>query len=193
MAMIFPNLIASLLRVKYRLFGSGHPIDVVDQLRKANHVLIYMPTKIEQFGAALKALTRLRQQKPDWKMTVLTGLEMVSFIDSQLQVDIVPYSNEDLNFLGMPKSSFKQLFQKSAFDLAIDFKLQFDPLSITIFQMSGAPIKVCMDSENKSPFYNLGIRVTSTESLTDQYNILVKYVTTISGSEIKESTSAIRK
>lgn len=185
--MTFPNLIASVLRIKYHLFGSGQPIDVIDQLTRTNRVLIYMPTRIEQFGGALKALTKLRELKPDWDITVLTKLEMVSFIDNQMKVDIVPYSKEDLNFVGMPKSSIKQLFQKAAFDLAIDFKLQFDPLSITIFQMSGAPIKVCIDSEDKSPFYNFGIRVTSTESLTDQYDILVKYITTLSGSGAAES------
>lgn len=183
MKTIFAKAIGTILRFKYKLFWKYPTINICDQLARADKVLIYMPNKIEQFGAALKSLEKLRKLRPKWKITVITKLETVSFIDNKLKVDILPFSNEDINFAGMPKASIKQLVQNSSYDLALDFKLKFDILSVIIFKLSGAPIKVCFDSKEKSPFYNFEIRVNPTESLANKYNAMIKYVTVIAGSE----------
>lgn len=177
--MIFSKVIGAYLRLKYRLFAKNPSINICAQLAIVNRVLIYMPSKIEQFGAALKCLERLRRLRPDWKITVITRLEMVSFIDNKLRVDIIPYSNEDLTFAGKPKSSLKQLIKNTTFDLALDFKLKFDILSVVLFRLSGAPIKVSFDSADKSPFYNFEIRVNPAESLANKYNAMIKYITVI--------------
>ena len=182
------QLAGSILRLKYKLFAKHPSINVVEQLVRTENVLIFMPNKIEHFGAALKSLENLRNLKPNWKITVITKLEMVSFIDSNLKVDILPYSNDDLNFFGLPKDSIKKLFDKTSFDLALDLKLKFDIISIILFQLSGAPLKVSFDSTEKAPFYNFGIRVNAAETLTNKYNAIVKYVTMIAGSPASEES-----
>ncbi len=113
---------------------------------------------------------------------------MVSFIDSNLKVDILPYSNDDLNFFGLPKDSIKKLFDKTSFDLALDLKLKFDIITIILFQLSGAPLKVSFDSTEKAPFYNFGIRVNAAETLTNKYNAIVKYITMIASSPASEES-----
>ncbi len=184
--MILNKAIGSYLRLKYRLFGKYPTINICEQLAMADRVLIYMPTRVEQFGAALKSLERLRKLRPTWRITVITLIEMVSFIDNKLKVEIIPYSKEDLSFIGLPKSSLKELVKNTQFDLALDFKLRFDILSIALFKLSGAQIKVCFDSNEKSPFYNFEIRVNSAESLTNKYNAMIKYITMIAGSELPQ-------
>ena len=186
--MILSKAIGSYLRLKYRLFAKYPPINICEHLAMAQRVLIHMPGKVEQFGAALKSLERLRKLRPAWKITVVTKLEMVSFIDNKLRVDIIPYSREDLTFSGLPKSSLKRLVKETAFDLALDFRLKFDILSIALFRLSGAPIKVCFDSKDKSPFFNFEIRVNPAESLVNKYNAMIKYITVIAGTECAEQS-----
>jgi len=186
--MIFNKVVGSYFRLKCRLFAKYPAINICEQLVRASRVLIYMPSRVEQFGAALKSLERLRELRPGWKITVVTKLEMVSFIDNKLKVEILPYSGEDLTFAGLPKASLKQLVKDATFDLALDFRLKFDVLGIVLFKLSGAPIKVCFDSKEKSPFYNFEIRVHPAESLTNKYNAMIKYITVIAGTECPETS-----
>ena len=183
---ILAKFAGAILRIKYKLFTKHPSINVVEQLVRTENVLIFMPNKIEHFGAALKSLENIRKLKPNWKITVITKLEMVSFIDSNLKIDILPYSNDDLNFFGLPKDSIKKLFDKTSFDLALDLKLKFDIISIILFQLSGAQLKVSFDSTEKAPFYNFGIRVNPAETLTNKYNAIVKYITMFAGSPTTE-------
>lgn len=184
------NIVGALLRIKYKLFAKYPPINVVDQLRQTTAILIYMPNRVEDFGAALKSLEKLRAAKPKWKVTVITKLEMVGFIDKHLKVDIIPYSKEDLSFLGLPRDSLRKLFASASYDLALDLKIQFDILTVILFQLSGAPLRVSFDSTEKSPFYNFGIRVNTAETLTHKYNSIIKYITAIAGATSEQKVSA---
>ena len=176
------QLVGSILRLKYKLFAKHPTINVVEQLVITENVLIFMPNKIEHFGAALKSLENLRKLKPKWKITVITKLEMVSFIDSNLKVDILPYSNDDLNFFGLPKDSIKKLFAQTQFDLALDLKLKFDIISIILFQLRRA-IKFClqflgMPTKNRKTRFNQ-IQVSSllTGCSAEEPAIVVMYLT----------------
>ncbi len=181
--MIAKKIIGGWLRLRQKIFIRTRAINVCDQLVKSNKIIIYMPNRVEEFGAALKSLENLRSLQPEWEITVITKLEMVSFLDSKLKVDIIPYSNEDLNFFGLPKSSLKGLIQNKAYDLFLDFKLKFDVLCVLLLMQSGAPLRACFNNKEKSDFYNFEIRINPSESLTNKYNSMVKYITTIADSK----------
>ncbi len=188
--MVITRIIGTFLRLRYKWFAQHPTIDICDHLAQTKKVLIYLPKKVEQFGAALKSLERLRKLRPDWRITVISKLEMVNFIDSKLKVEILPYSKEDLNFTGLPKSSMRQLLQKSDFDLALDLTLRFDIFIIVLFNLSSAPIKVCFANTEKSPFHNVEIRVNAAESLTNKYNAMVKYITMVAESGSPKDTAS---
>ncbi|MFQ5652381.1 MAG: hypothetical protein ACE5IY_20820 [bacterium] len=179
--MIIARIVGAYLRFKSRWFEQHPAINICQHLAQARKVLIYMPRKVEQFGAALKSLERLRKLRPAWRITVINKMEMVNFIDTKLKVEILPYSSDDINFAGMPKAQIKQLIQKSEFDLALDLTLKFDLFVIALFNLSSAPIKVCFENSEKSPFHNVEIRVNPAESLTNKYNAMVKYINMIAG------------
>lgn len=174
---MFSKFISTALKIKYTVLQKTPSINIFAALADAKNILVYMPEKIDQFGAALKALERLRKIRPDWKIHVITKLEMVSFFDKRFKFEVLPYSKNDLNFWGLPKNSFKKLFQNTTFDLALDLHLDMDVLSVALFQLSGAPLKVCFDNTAKSPFYNLGIRINQAETLKNKYNAMIKYIT----------------
>lgn len=181
--MITKRIIGGWLRLRQKIFLKPRSINVCDQLAQSNKIIIYMPNRVEEFGAALKSLENLRKLQPEWKITVITKLEMVSFLDSKLKIDIIPYSNEDLNFFGLPKSSLKGLIQNKTYDLFLDFKLKFDVLCVLLLMQSGAPLRACFNNKEKSPFYNFEIRINPSESLTNKYNAMVKYITVIADSK----------
>ncbi|MFQ5864030.1 MAG: hypothetical protein ACE5IW_02260 [bacterium] len=179
---ISSKLIGLVLSLKSRLGGPNHPININEHLAKVQRTLIFMPTKIVHFGAALKTLETLRQKRANWKITVITKLDTVGLIDNRHRVNILAYSSEDLNFLGLPKRSIKQHFNTHSYDLALDFNLGLDLLSITLFQMSGAPLKVCLESKEKASLYNFRIRVNTAEALEKKYDAMIKYVTVMADS-----------
>ncbi|MFQ5770098.1 MAG: glycosyltransferase family 9 protein [bacterium] len=174
---IFAKIIGWTLRIMLRLRDNHPPINIINQLNEAKNILVYMPHKIEHFGVALQALQKLITKRPHWHITVITKREMVSIIDNRLKVNIIPFSNEDINFFGFPKESLKKYFNHSSYDLALDFLFKFDLLIIKLFQLSGAPLKVCFDSKEKSHFYNFRIRVSAGEELAKKYNAMIKYIT----------------
>lgn len=189
--MIISNVLGAGLRLKFKMFQKHQAVDICQKLANAKKVLIYMPQKVEQFGAALKALERLRKARPKWKITVLSKMEMVSFIDTKLKLDILPYSKNDINFAGLPRTALRQLIQKSNFDIALDLNLKFDIFVIALFNISNAPIRVCFNNNEKAPFHNVEIRVNQAESLTNKYNAMVKYITMIS--DMAESQETLPK
>jgi len=187
---MFTKLIGTALKLKYGVFRKQQPINIVAALANSNNVLIYMPDKIDQFGAALKALQELRKVRPEWKISVITKHEMISFFDKKLKLELFPYSKNDLNIFGLPKQTFKKLFRNATFDLALDLQLEMDVLSIVLFKLSNAPLRVCFDHQTKSPFYNLGIRVNAAETLKDKYSAMVKYITIVPGNSQKQQKVA---
>ncbi|NIR48362.1 glycosyltransferase family 9 protein [candidate division KSB1 bacterium] len=180
------NAVGSFLRVKNRFLNKSPSVEFIRQLAATKKVLIFMPNKIENFGIALKSLNQLREHKPDWQITVVTKVEMVSFIDNRLKVDILPYSNDDSSILGLPKGSLREHFDKQSYDLALDFEPTFDLICIKLFEFSDAKVKVCFDSPDKSPFYNFSIRVNPVESLENKYGAMIKYLVVISQSKIQK-------
>lgn len=188
---ISSKLIGLVLSFIYRFGGQNPAININEHLAKARKILIFMPNKIAHFGAALRTLESLRKKRTRWEITVITKLETVGLIDNRLKVNILPYSSEDLNFFGLPKGSIKQHFNKNSYDLALDFNLGLDLLSIMLFQWSGAPLKVCLESKEKAPLYNFRIRVNTAESLEKKYNAMLKYITVMADS--KKQKQSVRK
>jgi hypothetical protein len=174
---IATSIITPLLKAKYKLFKRSESVDIIQKLADAKRILIYMPDDIEQFGAALKSLERLRELQPNWELTIITKIETVNLIDDKrLRLKILPYSSLDVNIFGLPKPSLKASIATIRFDLALDFKLKMDVLSVLLFQVCGAPVKVALDMQEKSLFYNLAIRVNPAETLHNKYGAMVKYI-----------------
>ncbi|MFQ5601824.1 MAG: hypothetical protein ACE5HS_00995 [bacterium] len=171
------KLIGAGLRIKYRFTNQLPSININEHMQRVKNVLIFMPEKIEHFGAALHALENLIDKKSKWKITVITRHEMKSILDSRVKVNILTFSKNDINFFGLPKPNLINKIEQSSYDLALDFLLNFDLLCFKLFEASNALVKVCLDSREKSYFYNFGIRVSAAEELTNKYNAMVKYIT----------------
>lgn len=176
------KIITFIFRLRHGFKDSSETVNIIDKLATAKTALIFMPENVEEFGAALKALERLRKLRTSWKITIFTKAEMVSFIHERLKVKVVPFLKRDINLFGLPKTEIKKHFQGSSFDLILDFKPTFDIFTLTLMQLSNTQIRVCMDTPDKSPFYNIAIRVNPAETLVNKYSVMIKYINMIADS-----------
>jgi len=176
--MIFDRIVALLFRFKYGLPNASE--NVTDQLAEIKTVLICMPKEIEEYGAALKALKRLKNKRRKWKIAAVTSQQMMNFIDERLKIKVLPFSKEDITFFGLPKTNVKKTFEKPSYDLFLDFRPNFDLFSLALLHITNTPIKVCLDCSDKSPFFNIIIRVNPAESLANKYGVMVKYIDVMS-------------
>lgn len=177
------KIISMVLGIRFRLLGKNPTINISKQLARVNRIIIYMPNKLEHFKIALNSIITLRKKLPRSKITLVSKIEWVTLIEDCIKVEVLPYSAKDINFFGLPKKTIQQYFNTSSFDLALDLNLGFNVLSIAIFQMSKAPLKVCLDSRGKSQFYNISIRINNSESLDKKYSAIIKYITNSKGPE----------
>ncbi len=184
---IFAGIVALALRIKFHFSKKSPTINIINHLTEAKNILIFMPHKIEHFGVALKSLAELKTKRPQWNITVIAKVEMATILEHQLNVEILPFSNQHINVFGLPKDSLKKHFEGSSYDVALDFLFTFDLLCIKLFQLCGAPLKVCFYSRKKSSFYNFGIRVNAMEELANKYSAMVKYITVMGNRKIQES------
>jgi hypothetical protein len=72
----------------------------------------------------------------------------------------------------------------------LDFEFNFSLLAIKLFDFSKAPLRAYFESEEKSAFYNFGIRVNAVESLVNKYLVMVKYITVIADTYAQTQTPA---
>ena len=177
--------------LRYRFGKQQSVIDIVQQLRQAQKVLIYMPNRRDHFEVALNSLQLLRTQNPMWQLTLIVRQEVASLVHGGLKAKVITHSREDHNLFGLPKSSLRRRFKDSTYDLALDLNFTLDPLAPKLFSLSKAPLKVCFDSREKSGFYNFGIRVKTLDTLESKYNAIIKYVSAVPTQNHDSQTKAV--
>ena len=185
------TIIGIFLSLKYQLTETNRSINIGEHLAKVQKILIYMPNENELFKAALDSLKILRIKVPASNLTLITQNDQVKLIRNLNKVDILSYSTSDINFFGLPKKSLLQFFKTSIYDLALDLNPGYDILSIVLFQRSKAPLKVCLDTKEKSPFYNFRIRTNAGQPMDKKYQAMIQYITVLQHSKItKKSVSS---
>lgn len=180
--MILHGIKALLFRFKFGLANVS--FNVTDRLSEIKTVLVCMPDKVEEYGAALKALKRLKTIRGKWKISAITTQKMMHLIDKKPKIKVLSYSKQDITFFGLPNETFKKTLEKSSYDLFLDFRQNFDFFSAALLKITNTPIRVCLDSANKSPFFNILIRVNPAESLADKFCIMIKYLDILSTTEM---------
>lgn len=183
---IAAKIVGLFLSAKYQIRQKNHTIDIGQHLASVRRILIYMPDNTEQFKVALNSLGKLSEKVPASKLTLIANTDRIGLIDKRIKVKVLTYSSMDINLLGLPKKSLLQLFENSSYDMALDLNPGFDLLSILLFQHSKAPLKVCFDSREKSPFFNFSIRTNVGQSLQKKYDSLFQYITLPEQSKTKK-------
>jgi hypothetical protein len=89
---------------------------------------------------------------------------------------IIFVTSDDVSQLGLPKKKLQNKILATNFDIIIDLNLDFHLLSTYLCQISHAPLKICLDDQNREPFYNFSFRMNSQKNSEEKYQGLLKYL-----------------
>ena len=151
-------------------------IDIFGTLTEARSVLVFMPDKLEDFGIARKFIFKLIEDFPKAKFQFVIRKRYESLIDSYNSYGIIFVADNDVNFFGLPKKDLKQKILAMNYDIVIDLNDGFHLFSTYLCQKSRAKLKICLDNQDREPFYNFYFRAQAQENLEDKYQKLVQYL-----------------
>lgn len=168
--------VLAFLRVQARFLSKPPALNISEHLANMEKVLVCMPGKLATFETALSFAKNLQQGLSDVHLSLLVSKELAGKIKRKDKMTVIEYSDADTNFLGLPNDALSQRVSKEAFDLVLDLNCEYDPFTILIGLRSNAPLRACLHSEKKAPFFNIGIRTAENQSVERRYDVLEKYL-----------------
>ena len=170
------KITASFLKFSAKIKKSTEIVDFASTLVSAKSVLIIMPDNLEHFGIARNFIPEIKNNFSDAKIIFLTRENYHSLLEINHPHGIIFVTPEDINQLGLPKKKLQNRILATDFDIIIDLNLDFHLPSTFLCQISAAPVKICLDEQNREPFYNFSFRMNAQKNLAEKYQGLLKYL-----------------
>jgi hypothetical protein len=177
-------------RFQQRFNRGSSAIDVVQHLSAVRQVLVCLPSSPDYFEPALQALKALKSEIPLWQLSVVLRKGPVGFPRKELKADLIQYTEDDLNLLGMPRESLTKQIRTKSFDLSLDLLFEYNFLSFYLLKLGNAPLNICFQNEEKSILCNFEIRTNTLESIESKYQTMIKYVTAFANSQKSHEPAA---
>ncbi len=171
------KIILPLWRFKQRFEKKTALIDIARHLSTVKCVLVYMPGALDYFEPAAKYVRQIKSHFPDWRLTLLVRKETAKLLDNRIKAEVISYSDQDFNLIGLPRATLAKQCKNDSFDLMLDFTFHCDFFGAYLLKYSRAALKVCFGCQEKTPFCNFEIRTNPLESIESKYKTLTKYVT----------------
>ena len=172
------KITTSLLKLSAKIKKSTGVVDFCSILASAKSVLIIMPDKLDHFGVARNFLTEFKNDFKDAEIVFLTRDNYHSLLDITQPHGIIFVTREDISQWGLPKKKLQSKILATKFDIVIDLNIDFHLLSTYLCQITHAPLKICLDDQDREPFYNFSFRINSQKNSSEKYQGLLKYIGT---------------
>lgn len=164
------------LKMSARVRKSNQVVDVMGTLAEAQSILVFMPDNLEDFGIARKYISKLMDDFSGAKFQLVMRQSYRSLMNGTLDYGTIFVTDRDVNVLGLPKKILKKKILATEYDIVIDLNNDFYLPSTYLCLKSRASLKICIDHENREPFYNFYFRSQSDESLDKKYQKLIQYL-----------------
>ena len=152
-------------------------IDHIIELKSARSILICMPFNFEEFQDALSPLNSILESFAKRDITVITPWSYRNWLENVNNHRIITISDDNLNFLKLPrKSLIRQLKQKN-FEVAIDLNPGVTLFSSILCAATGAKVRVGFAGEDSDRFFNFQVKLSEAEAANQQYSTLLHYIT----------------
>ncbi len=164
----------------YKLFSRfGHrpaPVNIFDQISKANNILLCLPDNLNGTQLELLTLNKFKEIFPNAKITLVYNAK--SSIDTTLLADyhLIQYNPLEMSTLGLLPKTIKDIIIKSAFDIAVDLSIAFCFVNTSIVWESKACLRIGFNHPGRDDLYNFLIRVNPEESGENSYQSLFRYL-----------------
>jgi len=170
------KIATSLLRISAKIKKRQGVVNFASALASAKSLLIIMPHNPDHFRIAQNFISDIKSDFTNAKFTILTSESNKSLLDANQPDGTIFVPPDGINQLGLPKKILRHRILATDFDIIIDLNFDFHLLSTFLCQISHAPVKICLDNQDREPFYNFSFRTTSRKNLEEKYLALTKYL-----------------
>lgn len=170
------KIVTSLLRISTKIKKRQGVVNFASTLALAKSLLIIMPDNPDHREIARNFISDIKSNFPDAKFVILTSEHNIKLLGVNRPEGTIFISPDNINQLGFPKKNIRHRIIATDFDIIIDLNFDFHLLSTFLCQISRAPVKICLDNQEREPYYNFSFRTTSQKNLEEKYQVLTKYV-----------------
>lgn len=181
------KLTTTFLKLTSRFHKGNDVVDFAATLISAKSILIFMPDKLEDFGIALKFLKKFRQDFAGVNIDICTRDNYQNLISSNHLDGMIFVTSDDINPFGLPKRSLQHKIMATHYNIIIDLNQDFHPISTYLCQKSDAALKICLDDQDREPFYNLYFRTQLKTKLEEKYKRLFNYLSNFSQTSLSKN------
>ena len=170
------KLTTSLFKLTHKFHRKDNIVDFISALSSARSMLIFMPDKLEHFAIARKFLNQIKIDFPQAKIVIYTRESYQHLLETRYNDGIIFVAPHDINPFGFPKRKLQHKIMAIDFDVIIDLNQDFNLSSTFLCQKSNAALKICLDNQNREPFYNFCFRTSVQTGLEDKYRKLINFL-----------------
>jgi hypothetical protein len=134
-----------------------------EKLKNIKQILVIKPSLIIEDHSIQNFISGL--------YSVYSDVQVSTFMRSNLR-------GSDTNWLGVPNDNYLRNIKETKFDLVIDLNLQHDTICSYICKLSDAPIRINLRSGHYDNIYNLHIKSSSSTSIDNSLQYILKYLRT---------------
>jgi len=137
-----------------------------------SNLLILLPNNPEYSRAArvfIQSLQNAMGPKGRIQVRYIAKRMNLEYVDERINDRLITYSDEHINQWGLLEQSFLEIIFVSKPEVIIDLNLDFDPVSATIVQKSGAPMRIGFYNKDNEKYFNILIDRSENEYLEEGY------------------------
>lgn len=140
--------------------GNERPLVFSSEMQRVKKILVITP-----FGEELSDTFQNFLKKV---VTVFNGSRVSTFDKSSLR-------KEDFSWLGLPNEQYLKIFKDEHFDLVVDLNTTQDNACSYLAALSGAPMRLNLDSGKNDFIYNLHIKSSDGKNISERLDSIISY------------------
>ncbi len=151
-------------------------IDVTTQFTRIKNGVILLPENATSLPVALEKYDELRRLLKETAFEFIY-LKNTSFdFSPEIAKKIKFVEKQDVTFFGAPTKAFMQTYTDRPFDLLIDLNDDFEVFATFFASICEAKLRVCLSNPHREAFYNFQVNPFGAKTLTNKYDVLLKYL-----------------
>lgn len=151
-------------------------IDPWEVMRSPRSVLICAPFTYEDFQSTLPFLNKLLNRFSKSSLTVAAVKEHRWMLDMALVNRVIILTEEQANYLKLPKKEFRDFLRRRRFDVAIDLNPGGTLFSSILCAVCGAKLRIGFAGEGSDRFLNFQIQPRPENDDVGRYRVMLNYI-----------------
>lgn len=170
----FQNLANTYLKYHARIQKPEPLIDIFDQMRQAQQILVCLPESLTDLEIASQHLQEIERCFGDVHFTYVVLDKLGAKISGNFKK--ISYKPEHINAFGLLSNQVMKKIKQLKPQVAIDLNRSYSLINAQICYQSGAALRISLEDKNRDPFFNFQIQAGEACQLNQCYGRLTKYL-----------------